>query len=71
MTFDNGGQVDIVEHKKTGYIARENDIADFVQGMEWVVNNPIDRQFLHNAMQEKFNNSIVAGQFIELFKKIV
>lgn len=71
VTFDNGGQVDIVEHKKTGYIARENDIADFVQGMEWVVNNPIDRQFLHNAMQEKFNNSIVAEQFIELFKKIV
>ena len=37
--FENTGLGDIIDHKKTGYLAKYLDENDFVQGINWLINN--------------------------------
>ena len=66
VTFGNGGQADIVDHKRNGYIARYIDVADFAQGIEWAIDAGISRNALHNEVQQRFSASAVAQSYIEL-----
>ena len=70
VTFGQGGQVDIVDHLKSGYIADYKDPASVAQGIEWAINAGIEREFLHEEVERKFAASKIAQQYIELFKKI-
>lgn len=69
VTFGRGGQVDIVDHLSTGYIARYADIADLAQGIRWAVETPPDREFLHREVERKFAAANVAKRFIHLFNE--
>jgi glycosyltransferase involved in cell wall biosynthesis len=40
VAFNVGGLSDIVEHRRTGYLARPEDIEDFAHGLHWVLCNP-------------------------------
>ena len=70
VTFGKGGQADIVEHLKTGYVADYKDHASVAAGIEWAIDANISREFLHNEVEHKFAASMIAQQYIELFKKI-
>lgn len=70
VTFGKGGQADIVEHLKTGYIAEYKDPASVAAGIEWAIDANVPREFLHNEVERKFAASKIAQQYIELFKKI-
>ncbi len=37
--FDIGGVSDMVEHKKTGYLAKPKDIGDIIEGIDWVISS--------------------------------
>ncbi len=71
VTFGCGGQADIVEHKKTGYIARYKDIEDFAEGIAWALSQDVDREALHEHVRKRFSSKIVAGQFIDLFNELL
>ena len=71
VTFGQGGQSDIVEHLKTGYIAQYKDPADVAQGIAWAVSAGIARQRLHESVVQKFAASKVAQQYLELFEKLL
>ena len=70
VTFGMGGQADIVDHMKTGYIAQYKDPASVAEGIEWAINADVSRQFLHDEVERKFAASKIAGQYIELFKRL-
>ncbi len=70
VTFGMGGQADIVDHMKTGYIAEYKDPASVAAGIEWAINANVSRQFLHDEVERKFAASKIAGQYIELFKRL-
>ena len=70
VTFGMGGQADIVDHLKTGYIAEYKDPASVAAGIEWAINADISREFLHNEVERKFAASKIAKQYIELFDRI-
>jgi glycosyltransferase involved in cell wall biosynthesis len=70
VTFGKGGQTDIVEHLKTGYIADYKDPASVAAGIEWAIDANVSREFLHNEVERKFAASKIALQYIELFKQI-
>lgn len=70
VTFGNGGQCDIVEHLRTGYIAEYKSYEDFACGIEWAVNADINREFLHNEMEKRFSPTTIVNQYLELIKNI-
>lgn len=40
VAFDVGGLPDIVEHLRTGYLARPEDAVDLAEGIHWILTNP-------------------------------
>ena len=70
VTFGMGGQADIVDHLKTGYIAEYKDAASVAEGIEWAIGANVSRQFLHDEVELKFAASKIAQQYIELFKRL-
>lgn len=70
VSFGNGGQEDIIDHKKTGYIARYKDAADVAKGILWALNNPIDRNLLHQEVERKFDSDSIARSYIDLFNEL-
>lgn len=71
VTFGNGGQGDIVQHKHTGYIAMYKSHEDLAYGIEWAINANLDRQFLHLEMQSRFSPQSVAQKYLSLFNDII
>lgn len=71
VTFGNGGQHDIVDHLRTGYIARYPDVADMAEGLAWAVDHKYDRNSLHLSVERKFAAERIAKQYIELFKSLI
>ena len=71
VTFGKGGQADIVDHLRTGYIAEYKDAASVAQGIEWAIDAGVSRQLLHDEVERKFAASKIAQQYIELFNRII
>ena len=70
VTFGKGGQADIVDHLKTGYIAEYKDPASVAAGIEWAIDANVPREFLHSEVERKFAASKIAQQYIELFNNL-
>ena len=71
VTFGKGGQEDIVNHLRTGYIAKYEEPSDMAKGIEWAINAPVTRQQLHDEVERKFAASKIARQFIALFESLL
>lgn len=71
VTFGRGGQEDIIEHLKTGYIARYKDSRDIAKGIMWALNANIPRESLHESVREKFSATAIAQKYIDLFSDIL
>lgn len=71
VTFGRGGQADIVEHLKTGYIARYCDTDDVAQGIIWALSQDVDPEYLHQQVRDKFSATTVAMEFEKLFHELL
>ncbi|PAF46694.1 hypothetical protein BKH46_06935 [Helicobacter sp. 12S02634-8] len=74
--FDIGGNHDIIEHKKTGYLAQESDCTDLCKGIEWVLNlSPKDYQALAQNSRQKallqFEALLVAQKYLKAYQAIM
>lgn len=70
VTFGNGGQEDIVDHLRTGYIAEYKSPSDIANGIEWAISSGISRESLHDEVNRKFSESSVVNRYLELIKSI-
>ena len=72
VAFNIGGIPDMIDHKKSGYLAKAKDTSDFVDGIEFCAEN---KDFLSKNAREKvekeFSNEIVAKKYIEFYKTIL
>lgn len=71
VTFGRGGQDDIVEHMKTGYIAKYLDTQDVAKGIMWALKSDITRDSLHRSVEEKFSSAAIAQKYVELFDHLL
>jgi glycosyltransferase involved in cell wall biosynthesis len=72
VAFNYSGPKDIVQHQNTGYLASPFDPKDLGDGINWVIENNKDGVLsIHavNRVKEKFSMEIIAGQYIDLYKK--
>ncbi len=74
VAFNIGGNPDMIDHKKNGYLANENDISDLAGGIDWVLNYKDYEKLQLNARQKVevyFELKKVARQYLELYHSII
>jgi glycosyltransferase involved in cell wall biosynthesis len=74
VCFDVGGNSDMVEHMKNGYLATPYNTSDLANGIEWILNTS-DYDIVCKSARMKivtsFSNQIVVQQYINLYKRIL
>lgn len=72
--FNIGGNPDLIDHLKNGYLAEAFDPGDFGKGIDWVLQHKYPEQ-LSLAAREKvireFDRQVVARKYIELYCKML
>jgi len=74
VCFDIGGNGDMVEHKKNGYLAKPFDTSDLAAGIEWVLNNENYDELSKDSREKvvrEFDYDVVAKKYINLYENIV
>ena len=76
VVFHIGGNADMIEHKINGYLAKPYESKDLAEGIEWVLNLPMQDydKLCENARRkvvEEFDSKIVAKKYIDLYKEIL
>jgi hypothetical protein len=73
VAFDIGGNSDMIEHKKNGYLAKPFDINDLAFGIDWVLSNKDYKQLCINARNKvvnTFSYDLVIPKYIDLYTNI-
>lgn len=74
VAFNIGGNADMIEHLKVGYLANAFDSDDLAYGIEWVIDNPNYDELCQNARKKimiEFDNIVVAKKYIDLYNKSI
>jgi len=74
VAFEGTGLADVIEHRKTGYLARLGDIEDLARGISWVLDSSSKSTQLNDAARaravEKFSYPVVARQYQNIYFKV-
>lgn len=69
-----GGLPDIIEHRKTGYIAKAFEIEDLANGILWFLSHP-DKEHLNKDVREqavlKFSQKKIAEEYLNIYKNLL
>ena len=73
VAFGNSGQVDIVDHMDTGYLAQDRSAEDLARGIAWCLeqsqtDNRLSRQARAKVVR-CFDNRAIAEQYISLYTR--
>ncbi len=74
VAFDIGGNSDLIEHKKNGYLATPFDVNDLANGVEWVINTADSDKLSKKSrvkILEEFSDKIVVKKYIQLYNNIL
>ncbi|MAF15517.1 MAG: glycosyl transferase family 1 [Marinomonas sp.] len=72
--FSIGGNSDLIEHEKNGYLAKPFETADLAKGIEWVLNVKKHEELCQNARDKvlrEFDGQVVAKKYIQLYRSII
>lgn len=67
VSFNRGGQVDIIDHMQSGFLAPFGDVAAIARGIELGLSGRISPEALRAAAESKFSAAVVARQYEQLF----
>jgi glycosyltransferase involved in cell wall biosynthesis len=72
VAFDVGGNKDMIDHKKNGYLANIYDAKDMAYGIEWVLKDKNLTKLSKNARIKAmdFDSNLIADKYIKLYKEI-
>ncbi len=75
VTFDVGGVPEIVEHDKTGYIAKYKDSGDLLKGVQMLLDDENMREEFgisgEKRAREMFDAKIMAEKYYELYCELL
>ena len=72
--FDIGGNSDIVDHLRNGYLANSFDPADLANGIKWILGAQNYDELCADAREKvikNFDSHIVAKKYIDLYENIL
>ena len=74
VAFNIGGLPDIVQHRRTGYLAKSFDTEDLARGIKWVLEEgsrtAINAQAREKAVRN-FSSTVVSAKYINLYKAVL
>lgn len=82
VSFNQGGQSDIIDHKKTGFIAKYDDEIDkrahnLTEGIAWavsIIDNPDTLSDtilkMRKSMEEKFSEKVIVEKYFDLIRRL-
>lgn len=75
VAFDGTGLADVIEHQKTGYLAKAGNVQDLANGITWVLDSVSKSDTLNLAARkraiEKFSYPVVAQQYQNIYSKVI
>lgn len=74
VSFDIGGLPDIIEHQKTGYLAKPFDTRDLANSITWVLEQSVSNKLGNNAREravEKFSEKKISEDYVSIYKKLL
>lgn len=74
VAFRHTGLLDIINHKKNGYLAKPGDASDLAKGINWILHNEKYDELCLNARNKVlrvFDSEVVAKKYIELYENIL
>ncbi len=74
IAFNVGGNSDMIEHKKNGYLAKPFEPKDLALGVEWVLDAPNYEDLRINAREkvlQEFRSDLVAERYIKIYNEIL
>lgn len=75
VAFNTCGLPDIVEHLKTGYLAKAFDPVDLAYGLQWVFDNKERRALLGQTARSRaaklWSHQIITPNLISAYKKVI
>lgn len=75
VAFDSGGPVDIIEHARTGYLAKPFDPEDLARGIVWCMEKEERTADLgaraRASVEARFDIAVVARRYQRLYKRIL
>lgn len=66
VSFSRGGQVDIIDHKQSGFLADFGDVDAIARGIVWAMTDAPSPEALRAAAHRKFSADAVAARFENL-----
>jgi glycosyltransferase involved in cell wall biosynthesis len=74
VAFGVGGIPEMIEHKKTGYIAEPENSGDLAAGIKFVFDNKSNILFGTNSrkiVNQSYTNDVVTDKYLELYHNII
>lgn len=74
VAFNIGGNSDMIEHQKNGYLAKPLDTIDLAKGIDWILDSPDYEKICTNArgkILRVFDSKVVVKKYIELYEEIL
>lgn len=75
VAFEGTGLADVIEHHKTGYLAKLGDVEDLAAGISWVLESTSKSAQLNYAAREraveKFSYPVIARQYENIYSKVL
>ncbi|MFD2512662.1 glycosyltransferase family 4 protein [Pontibacter locisalis] len=74
VAFGSTGLLDIVDHKKNGYLATPYETNDLAYGIDWVLSYPNASELAHSAREKVlnvFDATIIVQKYLNLYKEVI
>lgn len=74
VAFDIGGNSDMIEHKKNGYLAKEQDNEDLAKGIMWCLDNNKNNQLGEAARKKvlkEYAYEVVGEKYKKLYESMI
>jgi len=72
--FNTSGLLDVVDHRKNGYLAQLGSARDLAEGVRWILETPARMELSLSARRKavaSFAAPVVAGQHISLYNELL
>ncbi len=71
VSFDRGGQTDIISHRENGYLAHYPDTDDLAAGLKWAFEADLSSDALHHSVASRFGEDAIARRHLDLYERLL